>query len=38
MLALKKLPNAFNHLIAAKRMLREIKMLKYFKHENVSLV
>jgi len=35
MLALKKLPNAFNHLIAAKRMLREIKMLKYFKHENV---
>lgn len=37
--AIKKVPNAFEDLIDAKRILREIKLLKFFNHENiVSLV
>lgn len=37
--AIKKIPNAFEDLIDAKRILREIKLLKFFNHENiVSLV
>ena len=38
-IAIKKVPNAFEDLIDAKRILREIKLLKFFNHENiVSLV
>ena len=33
--AIKKVPNAFEDLIDAKRILREIKILKFFKHENI---
>lgn len=33
--AIKKVPNAFEDLIDAKRILREIKLLKYFDHENI---
>jgi serine/threonine protein kinase len=33
--AIKKVVNAFDDLIDAKRILREIKMLRHFKHENV---
>jgi len=33
--AIKKVPNAFDDLVDAKRILREIKLLKYFDHENV---
>lgn len=33
--AIKKVPRAFNDAIDAKRILREIKLLKKFKHENV---
>ncbi|KAI2804809.1 hypothetical protein BLOT_003797, partial [Blomia tropicalis] len=33
--ALKKIPNVFQNLISSKRVLREIKMLCFFKHENV---
>lgn len=33
--AIKKVPNAFEDLIDAKRILREIKLLKFFKHENI---
>lgn len=34
--ALKKLPNVFQSLVSSKRVFRELKMLCYFKHENVS--
>ena len=34
--ALKKMPNVFHNLMSAKRVLRELKMLCYFQHENVS--
>ena len=34
--ALKKIPNVFQNLISSKRVFREIKMLCFFKHENVS--
>jgi serine/threonine protein kinase len=34
--AIKKVPRAFDDAIDAKRILREIKLLKKFKHENVS--
>lgn len=33
--AIKKIPNAFEDLVDAKRILREIKLLKYFDHENI---
>jgi hypothetical protein len=33
--AIKKVPNAFEDLVDAKRILREIKLLRHFKHENV---
>nr|CAB3264350.1 Nemo-Like kinase [Phallusia mammillata] len=33
--ALKKMPNVFHNLMSAKRVLRELKMLCYFNHENV---
>ena len=35
-MALKKLPNVFQSLVSSKRVFRELKMLCYFKHENVS--
>ena len=34
--AIKKITNAFKDLIDAKRILREIKLLRFFRHENVS--
>lgn len=34
-LAIKKIPNAFNDLTDAKRILREIKLMRFFNHENV---
>ncbi|KAF4519763.1 hypothetical protein B566_EDAN010357 [Ephemera danica] len=36
--ALKKLPNVFQSLVSSKRVFRELKMLCFFKHENVSVV
>ena len=33
--ALKKLPNVFSNVIAAKRVFRELKMLFHYRHENV---
>jgi mitogen-activated protein kinase 1/3 len=33
--AIKKVPNAFEDLVDAKRILREIKLLKFFDHENI---
>ncbi|KAF9814600.1 hypothetical protein SFRURICE_001761, partial [Spodoptera frugiperda] len=33
--ALKKLPNVFQSLVSSKRVFRELKMLCFFKHENV---
>jgi len=37
--AIKKIPNAFDDLIDAKRIVREIRLLKFFDHENIiSLV
>ncbi|XP_076800323.1 serine/threonine-protein kinase NLK-like [Clavelina lepadiformis] len=33
--ALKKMPNVFHNIMSAKRVLRELKMLCYFNHENV---
>lgn len=33
--AIKKIPNAFDDIIDCKRLLREIKILKHFNHENV---
>jgi len=33
--ALKKLPNVFQSLVSSKRVFRELKMMRYFKHENV---
>lgn len=35
--ALKKLPNVFQSLVSSKRVFRELKMLCFFKHENVSV-
>lgn len=35
LVAIKKVPNAFEDLIDAKRILREIKLLEYFNHENI---
>ena len=33
--AIKKIPDAFEDLIDAKRILREIKLLRHFNHDNV---
>lgn len=33
--ALKKLPNVFQSLVSSKRVFRELKMMQFFKHENV---
>lgn len=33
--AIKKIPNAFEDLIDAKRIIREIKLLRFFNHENI---
>lgn len=33
--AIKKIPKAFNDLTDAKRILREIKLMRHFEHENV---
>lgn len=34
--ALKKMPNVFQNLVSCKRVFRELKMLCFFKHDNVS--
>ena len=34
-IAIKKVTNAFEDLVDAKRILREIKLLRHFNHENV---
>lgn len=34
-LAIKKIPKAFEDLIDAKRILREVKLLRHFKHDNI---
>jgi nemo like kinase len=34
--ALKKMPNVFGTSVSARRVFRELKMLCFFKHENVS--
>jgi len=34
-IAIKKIPNAFDDLVDAKRILREVKLLRHFKHPNV---
>lgn len=36
--AIKKVPKAFEDLIDAKRIVREIKLLKFFDHENIVKV
>lgn len=33
--AIKKIPKAFEDLIDAKRILREVKLLRHFRHENI---
>lgn len=33
--ALKKMPNVFQSLVSSKRVFRELKMLCFFKHDNV---
>jgi serine/threonine protein kinase len=33
--AIKKITNAFEDLVDAKRILREIKMLQFFDHDNI---
>jgi nemo like kinase len=33
--ALKKLPNVFQSIVSSKRVFRELKMMRFFKHENV---
>lgn len=38
MVAIKKVPNAFMNLMDAKRIVREIKILKFFNHENIILL
>jgi serine/threonine protein kinase len=34
--AIKKVPKAFEDCVDAKRILREIKLMRHFNHENVS--
>lgn len=36
MVAIKKIANAFDNYMDAKRTLREIKLLRHLDHENVS--
>lgn len=36
--AIKKVPKAFEDLIDAKRIVREIRLLKFFEHENIIKV
>lgn len=36
--AIKKIMYAFDHIIEAKRTLREIKLLRHFDHENVRFI
>jgi len=36
--AIKKIPRAFDDVIDAKRILREVKLLRQFDHENVSVM
>ena len=36
--ALKKMPNVFQSLVSSKRVFRELKMLCFFKHDNVRLL
>jgi serine/threonine protein kinase len=36
--AIKKIPKAFDDLVDAKRILREIKLLRHFSHENIIAV
>jgi len=36
--AIKKIPHAFDDIIDAKRILREIKLLRHFDHENVICI
>jgi mitogen-activated protein kinase 1/3 len=36
--AIKKVPNAFDDLIDAKRIIREIRLLKFFDHENIIAI
>ena len=33
--AVKKIPNAVDEIISCKRMLREVRMMRHFKHENL---
>ena len=33
--ALKKLPNVFQSLVSSKRVFRELKMMRFFQHDNV---
>lgn len=37
MVAIKKIANAFDNYMDAKRTLREIKLLRHLDHENVSI-
>ena len=34
--ALKKMPNVFQNIVSSKRVYRELRMLCFFKHDNVS--
>lgn len=36
--AIKKIPGAFDDLVDAKRIVREIRLLRHFNHENVIKV
>lgn len=36
--AIKKIPNAFDVVMNAKRTLRELKILKHFKHDNIIAI
>ena len=36
--AIKKIPNIFDHEVIAKRTYREIKILRHFKHDNVIAI
>lgn len=36
--AIKKIPGAFDDLVDAKRIVREIRLLRHFNHENVMKV
>lgn len=38
MVAIKKIANAFDNYMDAKRTLREIKLLRHLDHENVRII